>query len=66
MFAKLKYDKKHYQSKPMKSIRLPVGLSYMPDDNLPMDIFVEIGPAIDIAPDVQGEITGGVGVRYWF
>jgi len=50
----------------MKSIRLPVGLSYMPDDNLPMDIFVEIGPAIDIAPDVQGEITGGVGVRYWF
>ncbi len=46
-------------------IRVPVGLDYMPDD-LPLDIFVEIGPAIDIAPDVQGEITGGVGVRYWF
>jgi len=47
-------------------IRVPVGLSYMPDDNLPVDIFAEIGPAIDIAPDVQGEVTGGVGIRYWF
>jgi hypothetical protein len=46
-------------------IRVPVGLSYMPDD-LPMDVFVEIGPALDITPNVQGEVTGGVGVRYWF
>jgi hypothetical protein len=29
-------------------------------------IFVEIAPALDIAPDVQGEITGGIGIRYWF
>jgi hypothetical protein len=46
-------------------IRVPVGVSYM-FENAPLDIFVEIGPALDIAPDVRGEITGGIGVRYWF
>ena len=46
-------------------IRFPVGLSYM-FDNAPVDVFAEVGPAIDFAPDVRGDITGGVGVRYWF
>jgi Protein of unknown function (DUF3996) len=46
-------------------VRVPVGLSYM-FDNAPMDIFVEIAPAIDVSPNVQGEITGGIGIRYWF
>lgn len=46
-------------------IRVPVGVSYM-FDNAPVDIFAEIGPALDVSPDVEGEITGGVGIRYWF
>jgi len=46
-------------------VRVPVGVSYMPD-GLPIDIFAEIGPAIDVSPNVQGEVTGGIGVRYWF
>jgi hypothetical protein len=46
-------------------VRAPVGLSYM-FDNAPVDFFVEIAPAIDVAPNVQGEITGGIGIRYWF
>lgn len=46
-------------------VRIPVGLSYMFDD-LPIDIFAEIGPAIDVVPDVRGEVTGGIGIRFWF
>ena len=46
-------------------VRVPVGVSYI-FDQLPVDIFAEIGPAIDVAPNVHGEITGGVGLRYWF
>lgn len=46
-------------------IRAPVGVSYM-FDNAPIDVFAEIAPAIDVAPSVRGEITGGVGIRYWF
>ena len=46
-------------------IRVPVGLCYL-FENAPVDVFVEVAPAIDVAPGVRGEITGGVGVRYWF
>ena len=46
-------------------IRVPVGVSYL-FDNAPVDIFAEIGPALDVAPDVRGEVTGGIGVRFWF
>lgn len=46
-------------------IRVPVGVDYL-FDNLPVDVFAEIGPALDVAPDVHGEITGGIGVRFWF
>lgn len=46
-------------------IRVPAGISYM-FDNAPVDVFAEIGPAIDVAPSVRGEVTGGIGVRFWF
>ncbi len=46
-------------------IRAPAGISYLLD-NAPVDIFAEVAPAIDVAPYVRGEVTGGIGIRYWF
>jgi hypothetical protein len=46
-------------------IRVPVGVSYM-FENAPVDVFAEVAPAIDVTPDARGEVTGGVGVRFWF
>ena len=46
-------------------IRVPVGMSYL-FQNAPVDVFAEIAPAIDMAPHVRGEVTGGVGLRFWF
>ena len=46
-------------------IRAPVGVSYM-FENAPVDIFMEVAPTLDVAPGVRGEVTGGIGVRYWF
>ena len=46
-------------------IRAPIGISYM-FENAPVDIFMEVAPTLDIAPGVRGEVTGGIGVRYWF
>lgn len=46
-------------------VRLPVGVSYM-FENAPVDVFAEVAPAIDVTPYVRGEVTGGVGVRFWF
>lgn len=46
-------------------VRVPVGLSYM-FENAPVDIFVEFGPALIISPNIHGDATGGIGIRYWF
>lgn len=46
-------------------LRVPVGVSYM-FDNAPVDIFAEVAPVLDVAPSLRGEITGGIGIRYWF
>ncbi|HEY1661240.1 MAG TPA: hypothetical protein VGI03_02380 [Verrucomicrobiae bacterium] len=46
-------------------IRLPIGISYM-FQNIPVDVFAEVGPAIIFTPDVRGEIVGGIGARYRF
>jgi len=53
----------HYDNE--VGVRVPVGLSYM-FDNAPVDIFVEVAPAVDVAPDIRTELTGGIGIRYWF
>jgi hypothetical protein len=45
--------------------RVPIGVSYL-FDNVPVEIFAEIGPALDVTPAVRGEVTGGIGFRYWF
>ena len=46
-------------------IRVPFGISYM-FDNIPVNLFAEIGPAIIFTPDWKGEIVGGIGARYRF
>lgn len=46
-------------------IRLPLGISYM-FDNAPVELFGEIAPTLDVTPDTRGEVTGGVGMRFWF
>ncbi|HEU5396133.1 MAG TPA: hypothetical protein VFV81_03135 [Verrucomicrobiae bacterium] len=46
-------------------IRVPIGASYFLE-NKPIEFFGEIGPTLDVAPYLRGEITGGIGIRYWF
>ncbi len=45
--------------------RIPVGLSYEIEDT-PLDVFLEIAPTLDLVPNTQFWITGGVGIRYFF
>lgn len=46
-------------------IRAPVGVSYL-FDGVPVEVFAEVGPALDLTPSLRGEFTGGVGIRFWF
>ena len=46
-------------------IRLPVGIEYI-FPKLPVRIFGEIVPVLDLTPDTEIDVDGGVGILYFF
>ncbi len=46
-------------------VRIPVGLAYM-FANVPLDLFVEVVPMLNLVPATGFDIGGGIGVRYFF
>ena len=46
-------------------IRIPFGISYLFAD-APVDLFVEVVPILDVAPDTDLDINAAIGVRYYF
>ena len=46
-------------------IRIPVGITYLFDD-APFDVFFELVPVLDLAPDVELDLNAAIGLRYYF
>ncbi|MDK2976014.1 MAG: hypothetical protein PWP06_489, partial [Candidatus Marinimicrobia bacterium] len=46
-------------------IRVPVGLVHELE-SAPIDIFLEIVPGLNLIPETNFGINGGLGVRYYF
>lgn len=46
-------------------VRIPVGLAYQVE-NVPLDVFFEIVPILDLAPDTDLDFNAALGVRYFF
>lgn len=46
-------------------VRIPIGLEYT-FTKVPVGIFLELVPALRIIPDVDFDIRGGLGARYYF
>ncbi|MDH3215427.1 MAG: hypothetical protein OEN01_03940 [Candidatus Krumholzibacteria bacterium] len=46
-------------------VRFPVGLDYI-FENAPVDIFGEIVPILDLAPDTDFDLEGAIGARFFF
>ena len=45
--------------------RIPLGVAYEFDES-PVDVFFEIAPILDLAPETELRVNGGFGVRYFF
>ena len=45
--------------------RFPVGICYI-FEKAPLDIFLEIGPVLDLIPGMSFEFTGSIGARFYF
>lgn len=46
-------------------VRVPVGLDYL-FYNLPLDLFFELVPILDLAPDTDFDLNAAIGMRYFF
>jgi hypothetical protein len=46
-------------------VRFPVGISYI-FEKTPLDIFLEIGPLLDLIPGTEFGIMANIGFRYYF
>jgi len=46
-------------------LRVPLGVTYLFAD-APLDVFAEIAPVLDIAPETELDLGGGIGIRYYF
>lgn len=46
-------------------VRIAGGISWLPVDT-PLDVFLEIAPIVDLTPETQTSVNGGVGIRFYF
>lgn len=46
-------------------IRVPFGISYQFAE-VPIDIFLEIAPILDLNPETDGSVNGAIGARFYF
>lgn len=46
-------------------LRIPLGVSYLFEDT-PIDLFAEVAPVMNLAPDTDLEAEAGIGLRYFF
>ncbi|MGH8003699.1 MAG: hypothetical protein ACRECJ_03125 [Limisphaerales bacterium] len=45
--------------------RVPLGLVHFIKDT-PLDVFIEVAPIMDLAPETDMSANGGIGLRYYF
>ncbi len=53
------------ESDDLLGIRFPIGLSTFIADG-DFDLFIELVPIMDLAPDTDFSLNAGLGIRYWF
>jgi len=46
-------------------IRIPLGLNYH-FENAPVDLFLELVPTLDLVPETDFTLCGGIGARFFF
>lgn len=60
-----KETKHHDEDELSLEARLPIGIAYL-FRQIPLEIFLEIAPALEIIPDIDFDLRGGLGARYYF
>jgi hypothetical protein len=54
----------HSDSDTRIGVRVPVGITYIPAST-PLDVFLEVVPILDLAPESSLEFNAAIGIRYY-
>jgi hypothetical protein len=54
----------HNDSDTRIGVRVPVGITYIPAST-PIDVFLEVVPILDLAPESALEFNAAIGIRYY-
>jgi hypothetical protein len=57
--------KKDNERKTIVGIRVPLGVGAQ-WTSIPLEVYAEVAPGIEVVPGTEFDLTGGVGVRYYF
>ncbi|MFA7329484.1 MAG: hypothetical protein WC326_00270 [Candidatus Delongbacteria bacterium] len=54
-----------YDGEDELGVRIPLGLDWVLP-RAPVDFFLEVAPVVNLVPDTDLDVEGGIGVRFWF
>ncbi|MGC8858036.1 MAG: BAPKO_0422 family outer member beta-barrel protein [Ignavibacteria bacterium] len=63
--GRIKIRNKEKQEDTKLAIRVPVGIVFEPS-SVPIDVFVEVVPMLDLVPSSEFNFNAAVGIRYYF
>ena len=63
--GRIKLKNNEHNSDMRLGVRVPFGIAYQFSE-VPVDVFLEIAPVLDLNPSTSGSINGAIGVRYYF
>ena len=58
--------RRHDNHETVFGFRIPLGISYLFEENTPYEFFFEIAPVLEVAPDVDLDFNASVGLRFYF
>lgn len=58
-------SKHHEEDELSLEARLPLGIAYT-FSKVPIEVFLELAPALEFIPDIDFDLRGGIGARYYF
>ena len=57
--------KTKFSSEGYLGLRVPVGVSFMPLTNFPLEIFAELAPGLGLLPDTTPDFGAAIGARFY-
>jgi hypothetical protein len=59
-------EKHHDDNETVFGFRIPMGITYLFEEDMPYEFFFEIAPILDVSPDTELDLNASVGFRFYF